>query len=90
LLAIIGIAAAAGGGGGKKDDTNVSNDGADAKTAAGVGTNSANVKNPPTADVEVTRCDKGTFGPEIEVKIVNHTSKRSNYLVSVNMVDANG
>jgi hypothetical protein len=87
VVAVIIIAAVAGGG---ADDTKVSSDGADAKKASGVQTASANTKNPPTADVEVSKCEKGQFGPEVQVKIVNHSSKRSNYLISANLVDANG
>lgn len=79
-LIIIAIAANSGGG---KDTT-------DTKTNGGVSTQSNNGSNPPQADVAITSCSTGAVGPEAALRITNHSSGRSNYMIGVNFLDASG
>lgn len=52
---------------------------------------SSNTGNPPQNDVEVTTCEPGEFGlAKVRVRITNHSSKRSNYMLSVNLEDDAG
>jgi hypothetical protein len=84
VILVIGVIAAAGGGGGDdKGDTRVA-------VPAGVESLSSNTKNPPQNDVAVTQCAAGRFGPDVKVRITNNTSKRSNYMVSLNLETADG
>lgn len=55
-----------------------------------VKTLSGNTENKPQDDVELVTCADGEFLPDITVKITNHSSKRSNYSVSVNLLDSAG
>lgn len=81
LLVVIAIAAVAGS---KDEDADTGGDG------TGVASSSGNTTNPPEADVEITQCADGQFGPEVKIRITNHSSKRSNYLVSLNLENASG
>lgn len=74
-------------------------DGADSKASDGKASAaeqgheaSTSGKNPPEKDVQVTSCAKDEFGdfPEAKLKITNHSSKTSDYLVSVEFLDADG
>lgn len=55
-----------------------------------VRSSSGNTSNPPENDVTVTKCAKGQFTPEIQVTIKNNSSKRSNYMVNISLVDEAG
>lgn len=84
IVGIIGIAAAAGSGGSSSGSTSTKQNG-------GVSTLSNNGENPPQADVAMSKCSNGEFGlADVEVTITNHSSKRSNYLISLNLLDAAG
>jgi hypothetical protein len=86
VVGIIVIAAAAGSGGGSGGSGSTST-----KQNGGVSTLSNNGKNPPQADVAMSKCSNGEYGlADVEVTITNHSSERSNYMVSVNLVDASG
>lgn len=74
-------------------------DGADSKASGGKASAaeqnheaSTSGKNPPEKDVKVTSCSKDEFGdfPEAKLRITNHSSKPSDYLVSVEFLDADG
>lgn len=74
-------------------------DGADSKagsgkSAAAKGDHEASTsgKNPPEADVKVVSCAKDEFGdwPEAKLEITNHSSKASDYMVTVEFLDADG
>jgi hypothetical protein len=84
-LGVVGviIVAMAASSGGSKGST-------DTKTNGGVSTLSNNGSNPPQADVEITSCSTGVIGPEAALRITNHSSGRSNYMISVNFLDASG
>lgn len=58
----------------------------------GVTTQSGNQAHPPQADVQITKCAEGPVSglPDIEVKITNHSSQRSNYLIQANLLDHAG
>jgi hypothetical protein len=56
----------------------------------GVSTLSNNGSNPPQADVAITSCTTALIGPEAALRITNHSSGRSNYMISVNFLDAAG
>ena len=45
---------------------------------------------PAMDDVELGACRDGEFGPTVSVHITNHSSERSNYMVSVNLLDDDG
>jgi hypothetical protein len=64
--------------------------GTGAHTQGGVSTLSSNAKYPPQADVTLTGCAAGTIMPDVKVTITNHSPERSNYLVSLNLLDASG
>lgn len=84
VVGIIIVAAAAGGGSdGSKGSTST-------KSNGGVSTLSNNGSNPPQADVAITACSTGLIGPEAALRITNHSSGRSDYMVSVNFLDASG
>lgn len=42
------------------------------------------------SDVVLTSCANGQYGPTVKVTITNHTSKRSNYMVEVSLLDSSG
>lgn len=83
VVGVIIIAAAAGGSGGSKGSTST-------KSNGGVSTLSDNGSHPPQADVAVTSCSTGVIGPEASLRITNHSSGRSDYMISVNFLDASG
>lgn len=61
------------------------------KTNGGVSTLSNNGSNPPQADVAVTSCTADQFGyPKAGLRITNHSSGRSDYIISVNFLDGSG
>lgn len=81
---IIIVAAAAGSGGSGSGTT-------DTKQNGGVSSLSNNGENPPQADVAMSKCTNGEYGlADVEVTITNHSSKRSNYTVSLNLLDSSG
>ena len=41
-------------------------------------------------DVTITSCETSPAGPVVEVEINNHSSKSSNYIISVSLVDSSG
>lgn len=52
---------------------------------------SSNQTNPPEADLTVNSCDVSEGGlVTADVQILNHSSKQSNYLVSINVLDGDG
>lgn len=83
LVLLVGIAAASGGGG--DEDTPV---------AAANGTKSVQAprSSPAEDDVTLDACEPDeAFGWMVaKVTITNHSSKRSNYLVSINVEDSSG
>lgn len=44
-------------------------------------------EHPAEDDVELVTCETGATTPEIQVRITNHSSERSNYIISVNLLD---
>lgn len=88
-LGVVGIiiVAAAAGSGGSSDSKSTST-----KQNGGVSTLSNNGENPPQADVAVQKCEiESIFRyPKATLKITNNTSKRSDYIISVNFLDASG
>lgn len=52
--------------------------------------NSTNTEHRPQDDVEIASCTQGMFGPDVKVKITNHSSKPSNYVISLGAEDAAG
>jgi hypothetical protein len=90
-LIILGIGAAASGGSKSKSSNTSNNASAATKAPAGVKSVDTNASHPAAGDVEVTKCAEGQFGlAEVAVTITNHTSKRSNYSVQMNLTDAAG
>lgn len=64
---------------------------APATSGGGVKTLSNNGSNPPQADVALTSCTMGEYSlPSVKIQITNHSTGRSNYIVSVNLLDASG
>lgn len=52
---------------------------------------SSNEENPPEADVTLDGCEPGEFGTvTVPLTITNHSSKASNYLITVEILDADG
>ncbi|HEX2040578.1 MAG TPA: hypothetical protein VHF47_12710 [Acidimicrobiales bacterium] len=82
ILGVVVVVALAGGGGGDDDRSG--------DAASEADSSSRNTENPPVQDVTVTVCEPGQFGPTVKVRITNHSSKRSNYLISANLENANG
>ncbi|MGD9798261.1 MAG: hypothetical protein AB7H43_15285 [Acidimicrobiia bacterium] len=74
IAVLIGISAASSGG----DDNPVA-----ATDDGGVQSSSSNEKNPPVDDVTITGCEKSSIGASVDYQIVNHSSRRSNYAISV-------
>jgi hypothetical protein len=52
--------------------------------------NSTNTEHRPQDDVEISSCTQGMFGPDVKVKITNHSSKASNYVITLGAEDAAG
>lgn len=47
--------------------------------------------NPPAADVTLTSCAKTVISSvDVKVTIVNHSSKRSNYVIEISLIDGSG
>lgn len=83
VIAVIIIAIAAGSSGSKGTTTTKNN--------GGVSTLSNNGANPPQADVAVESCATDAIGdPTAGLRITNHSSGRSDYIVSVNFLDGSG
>jgi len=82
-LCIVGAMISAAGSGGNSTGT---------KQNGGVSTLSNNGKNPPQADVTLSSCsvDGLTNWPEAELRITNHSSERSDYMISINFLDSSG
>jgi hypothetical protein len=80
VVLVVGIAIAAGSS--SSDKKASQND--------GVKTLSGNGKNPPQADVSINRCtyDASIKSTTAELKILNHSSGRSNYIVDVTFQDS--
>ncbi|MEW6472169.1 MAG: FxLYD domain-containing protein [Actinomycetota bacterium] len=94
-LFIIGLASGGGSSGSGNSDNDPPSTGA--KTGSGAGgveSNQAPRSSPAAADFELTKCSSseafGTVLPDVEVTITNHSSKRSNYSASVNLLDSSG
>jgi hypothetical protein len=61
------------------------------KQNGGVSTLSNNDSHPPQADVAISKCSTDEIGlPNVELTITNHSTGRSNYMISVNLLDASG
>ncbi len=88
-LAIIIIAVASGGGSSDKDKSPADKSPTD-KT--GVQSISGNKSNPPEADVVIDSCDYEDVIGTVTAKltITNNSSKRSNYLITINIEDGSG
>jgi len=72
--------------GGSKGTTNTST-----TSNGGVSTLSNNGSNPPQADAALTSCTTDAAGdPTAAFTITNHSSGRSDYVISVNFLDASG
>lgn len=84
VVAVIG-AAAVGGDKGKVAENVVST-----KTTVGAISNQTTSAHKPADDVTVDTCQPGTFGAQVKVKVVNHSSKTSSYLINVSVEDAAG
>lgn len=84
LVGGCGVAAANGGG-----DTPTASE---ASRSDGPLTLSTNEKNPPAADVKLTTCrvDSTLQLPEAKLKVTNHSSKPSDYLINVEFLDRSG
>jgi hypothetical protein len=83
VIGVIVIAMAANSGGSKGTTKTTSN--------GGVSTLSDNGSNPPQADVAIESCATDVAGdPTAGLRITNHSSGRSDYMVSVNFLDASG
>lgn len=83
LLLLIGIIGAAVGGGSN------SNGSTSTKQNGGVSTLSNNDSHPPQADAELTVCAPAQFlnYPQATVKVTNHSTGRSDYMVEVKFID---
>jgi hypothetical protein len=88
VVVVIIIAAIAGSSGSKNKNTPT----AAVSNTNGIATNSNNSTHPPQADVTITGCsyDSTTTFATANVKIVNHSSKRSDYLISVDFQNSSG
>lgn len=75
--------------GGSKSDTNTT---ASPTAAAGAKTSSNNTENPPQNDIAVEQCTgPNVLGmPEVSGKIVNNSSKSSNYMFHIEFLDGAG
>ncbi|AUG78647.1 hypothetical protein CFP65_3867 [Kitasatospora sp. MMS16-BH015] len=84
LVVLIVVIVLAVGGSSKKSPTSPSSTGSGVQSTGGA--------HPPEADVTVTSCDVDptTSIPSAKLEIVNHSSKSSDYSISVEFVDANG
>jgi hypothetical protein len=93
VLIVVGIiSSAAGGSSGKTSSTASSSTTSPvASHTAGALTNSTNSAHPPTADVAVTACSADDLG-DVDAKVVvtNHSSKTSNYLITIAMTSRDG
>jgi hypothetical protein len=77
LIAILMVA-----GGGSSSDTKAT--AAKPASANGVQSMSSNTDHPPAGDVSISECTTDQFGfGAVKGQIVNHSSKRSNYMISV-------
>ena len=67
-----------------------STSGTSTKSNGGVSTLSGNDEHPPQADAELTACGTAEHlgYPRATVRVTNHSTKRSNYMVSVKFVDS--
>lgn len=79
LVAIIGVSVAAGGG---DDDSRTSTS---SETDDGI-TGAASEAD----DVTITKCEKSQFGANVALEVVNDSSKRSSYVVSLTIEDQDG
>jgi hypothetical protein len=83
LVVLIGISIAAGGGGGDDKDNDASSSGSKSVQSSG----SAKAAD----DVTIDACAKDDLGyMYADITILNHSSKTSNYLGTVNFLDAEG
>jgi hypothetical protein len=80
-LVLAGIISAAAGGSSKGSTSTKAN--------GGVSTLSNNDDHPPQADAELTGCAPAQFlnYPQATVKVTNHSTKRSDYMVEVKFID---
>lgn len=67
-------------------------DGTSTKQNGGVSTLSGNDSHPPQDDAALDKCGTAEYldYPQATVRMTNHSTKRSNYMVSVNFLDASG
>lgn len=83
IVVIIGASIAGGSSNDKKTPA--------ASAAPGIQSNSNNTSNPPAADVTLSECVVDSVGfIDMPVTIINHSSKRSNYLIEFAVVDSAG
>lgn len=85
---VIVVVASLAGGGSDESKPSVSGSGTNADSPKS--DLSANTENPPAADVKITSCAKGDFGPEVKVRVTNHSSKESDYIITIGFEDASG
>lgn len=80
VIAVAGLATVASGGNSSKSTGNSNG------TSGGAQSNSGNNSNPPQADVTITGCalaDNQFEGPVAHLNVTNHSSKASNYIITV-------
>ena len=65
-------------------------DGANDPGGAGTTSPSDEAAHPARDDVEISECRDGEYGPEVTVRITNHTATRANYVVEVSLLDDAG
>jgi hypothetical protein len=96
IVALAIISAAAGGGADKSSDDTSANNASDdttAATASDAATNkfSTNSEHKPEDDVELLSCSKTVIDTiEAQLRVTNHSSKESNYTISLGVEDGNG
>ncbi len=86
LLVVIGAAVGGGGNSSKDDTVDTSND-----TPSGVKSDfSTNDEHPPAADVEIVSCKESYGTVNVALRVTNHSSKASDYTISVGVEDNAG
>lgn len=90
-VGVIAVALAACSGAGGSETVSATTTAATASKAAGTEARSSE-GHAPDGDVELTRCEQDEFGqyPVATLEIVNHSSDRSSYVISVEFVDSTG
>lgn len=76
---------------GGSNNNNTNNTTNTPKTTSPAGVSSNNSGNHAAAnDAVISTCTNGVYSPEVKATITNHTSKRSNYVLEVTLLDSSG